>query len=144
MPPPKVLGPSQRVPGAYDVETERGVLPMTRESLVLNGLGASLRQGDAAVEAMRPEPGPRVADATVSIGDVSVSPGTAPAAPARTRGVAMSAAQLRGAQSVARGVLDAATGGAGSRVLDVTANSLGDASEATDAAGQRQVEQQHV
>jgi hypothetical protein len=91
---------------------------------------------------MRPEPGPRVADATVSIGDVSVSPGTAPEAPARTRGDAMSAAQLQGAQSVARGVLDAATGGAGSRVLDVTANRLGDASEATDAAGQRQVEQQ--
>lgn len=141
MPPPKVIGPSQRVPGAYDVETERGVFPMTRDALVLNGLGSALRGGDSAVEAMRPAPGPQTADATVSIGDVSVSP-VAPEAPARTRGDAMAAAQMSGAQQAVRGVLDAATGSGASRVLDMATDRLAATSQATDAAGQRQAAQQ--
>jgi hypothetical protein len=47
--PPKVLGRSQSVFGAYDVETDRGVLPMTRDALVLNGFGAQVKALEGSV-----------------------------------------------------------------------------------------------
>lgn len=145
MPPPKVLGPSQRVPGLYDVETERGVFPMPRETLVLHGLGAQLREGDAAVQQMQPAPAPQLANlgadiATAARGDLAPPPPRAAPAPAASDAPSATDRVVGGAvglaQDAAEGIVDAAG------LRNVQTRMLAQAGASTDARAQQMAEAQ--
>lgn len=130
MPPPRILGQSA-TPGLLDVETADG----TRRSIPAwmaprLGLSADLVAGDAAAQQLQPAPAPQMAQApAVQVGDVSVTP-----TPRQTASDAMAGAQFRGAQDIARGALDAVTGGAASRVSEMAADRLAATETATRAA----------
>jgi hypothetical protein len=132
MPPPRILGQSATTPGMLDVETADGMrrsIPAWMAPRL--GLSADLVAGDAAAREMQPAPAPQMAQApVVEVGDVSVTP----TRPRQTASDAVAGAQFRGAQDIARGALDAVTGGAASRVTEALGERLTETGAATDAA----------
>lgn len=132
MPPPRILGQSATTPGMLDVETADGMrrsIPAWMAPRL--GLSADLVAGDAAARELQPAPAPQMAQApVVEVGDVSVTP----ARPRQAASDAVAGAQFRGVQDIARGALDAVTGGAASRVTRELGAALTDTGGATDAA----------